>query len=169
MFIRLSLHRRLLNFLGFSICLILFGTAYYLQFFQDMEPCPLCVFQRVAMLLLGGVFLLAAAHHPAGFGRYVYSLLLAMAALLGGAISARHVWLQSLPADQVPDCGPGLNYLLDTFPLMDVVAIALRGSGECAEIDYVLGLSIPVWTLIAFIGLGLAGIAVNLIGSARRL
>jgi len=167
MLAQLSLYRRPLNFAGFAICLLLVAAAYYLQFVDGLEPCPLCIFQRVALLLLGGVFLLAALHNPLRFGRYIYGVGLALAALLGGAISARHVWLQSLPADQVPDCGPGLNYLLDTFPLMDVIAIALRGSGECAEVDLFFGLSIPWWTLLAFIGLGVAGLVINVVAAAR--
>lgn len=162
MLARLSPHRRLLNLAGFLVCLVLVVAAYYLQFVDGLEPCPLCVFQRVGLMVLGGAFLLAALQNPWGIGRYAYSAALALVALLGGAVSARHVWLQSLPADLVPDCGPGLNYLLDTFPLMDVIAIALRGSGECADVDIVLGLSIPLWTLMAFIGLGVAGTLINL-------
>lgn len=167
MLIRLAPHRRLFNLAGFLACLTLVVAAYYLQFVDGLEPCPLCIFQRVALMVLGGVFLLAALQNPWGMGRYAYGVALGLVATLGGAISARHVWLQSLPADQVPDCGPGLNYLLDTFPLMDVIAIALRGSGECADVDIVLGLSIPLWTLIAFVGLGVAGVLVNLAGSPR--
>jgi len=165
---RLSSQRRWLNFGGFLICLLLVSAAYYLQFVEGLEPCPLCILQRIALAALGIVFLLAGLQNPASMGRYGYGALLALAAALGAAIAGRHVWLQSLPADQVPACGPGLDYLLDTFPLFDAVTLVLRGSGECAEVDTILGLSIPLWTLLAFIGLGLAGVLINLAGTARR-
>lgn len=166
---RLADHRRLLNVVGFAICALLLAAAYYLQFVEDMEPCPLCIFQRVALAVLAVVFLLAALQNSRGAGRYVYAALLAATAAVGTAIAGRHIWLQSLPPDQVPSCGPGLNYLLDTFPLFEAVALVLRGSGECAEVDLLFGLSIPLWTLFVFVGLGLAGAVINLAGgSARR-
>lgn len=165
---RLFPYRRRLNMAGFMICLLLIAAVYYLQFVQGMEPCPLCIFQRIAVAGLGVVFLLAALHNPRGAGRYGYAVAVAAVAAVGAAIAGRHVWLQSLPPDQVPSCGPGLNYLLDTFPLFDAIALVLRGSGECAEVDTLLGLSIPLWSLLAFIGLGLAGFVINLAGAPRR-
>lgn len=165
---RLSSHRRQLNLAGFLVCLLLIGAAYYLQFVEGLEPCPLCIFQRLALAALGIVFLLAGLQNPVAAGRYGYGALLALTAALGAAIAGRHAWLQSLPADQVPECGPGLNYLLDTFPLFDAVALVLRGSGECAEVEVLFGMSIPLWTLLAFIGLGLAGVLINLAGAVRR-
>jgi disulfide bond formation protein DsbB len=164
---RIADWRRPLNFAGFLICALLIAAAYYLQFVEGMEPCPLCIFQRVAMFALGAVFLIAALHHPRGRGSYGYAALSTIAAGIGAAIAGRHVWLQSLPADQVPSCGPGLNYILDTFAFFESIAIVLRGSGECAEVELLWGLSIPLWTLIAFVGLGLAGILVNTLGAGR--
>jgi disulfide bond formation protein DsbB len=164
---QLSQLRRPLNLAGFAVCALLIAAAYYLQFVEGMEPCPLCIFQRVAMFALGAAFLLAALHHPRAWGRYIYGLLIALSAGIGAAIAGRHVWLQSLPADQVPSCGPGLNYILDTFAFVEAIAVVLRGSGECAEVDMLLGLSLPLWTLIAFIGLGIAGVAINFLGAGR--
>lgn len=164
---RIAAWRRPLNLTGFAICALLLAAAYFMQYVQGLEPCPLCIFQRVGVLILGLVFLAAALHHPRGRGAWGYSVAVAAAALGGGAVSARHVWLQSLPPDQVPACGPGLNYLLDTFPLTEALALVFRGSGECAEVDLLLGLSIPLWTLFAFIGLGLAGVLVNALGAGR--
>lgn len=163
-----STHRRQLNLAGFAICALLIAAAYYLQYVEGMEPCPLCILQRVVLAALGVVFLLAGLQNSAGFGRYVYGLLVLLAAATGVALAGRHVWLQSLPPDQVPACGPGLGYLLDTFPLLDALALVLRGSGECAEVHTLLGLSIPTWTLLAFVGLGGAGAFINLAGSRRR-
>src|SRR5690606_5372771 len=98
----------------------------------------------------------ATLHGPSGFGRWIYALLAATASAIGAGIAARHVWLQSLPEDQVPACGPALDYLMDMMPLMEVVRLVLEGDGNCAKIDAQwLGISLPGWTLIAFIGLAL--------------
>ncbi len=156
--------RRIINLLGFLSCVGLLGYAYYAQYYLYLDPCPLCIFQRVAMAALGVVFLIAALHNPRGWGAKVYALLLAMAAAAGIGVAARHVWLQSLPADQVPACGPGLEYMLDTFPFTETLQLVLRGSGDCATVDWsLLGLSMPAWVLIAFLGLGLMGVARNAI------
>src|SRR5687767_4379137 len=135
----------------------LLGYAYYAQFELGLEPCPLCIFQRVAMIALFVVLLVAAVHAPRGRGRRVYGALAALAALSGAAIAGRHVWLQHLPPDQVPACGPGLGYLMDTFALGETLRKVFTGSGECAEIHWrFAGLSMPEWTL-AFFVLFLAG------------
>lgn len=131
---------------------VLLAYAYYEQFFGGLEPCPLCIFQRVAFIAVFVLCVIAAIHAPHGSGQRVYGALAFVAAATGAGISIRHLWLQSLPPDQVPACGPGLDYLLDTFPVADVVRMAFTGSGECAEIDWVfLGLSMPAWTLIWFV------------------
>jgi disulfide bond formation protein DsbB len=138
--------------LGFAGCLSLLLAGYYLQFVEGLEPCPLCVSQRIAILLTGLVFLAAAAHNPQRTGRKVYALLGALAALGGASISARHVWLQHLPPEEVPECGPGLQYVFENFPLSETVKVMLTGTGDCAEITWTfLGFSIPAWTLLAFI------------------
>jgi disulfide bond formation protein DsbB len=155
--------RRLINLLGFSACALLLGYAYFLQFYQGLEPCPLCIFQRLAMAALGFIFLVAAVHNPKrSAGARTYGILIALVAALGAGIAGRHVWLQNLPPEQVPACGPGLDYLLETFPLSETIALVLRGSGDCAEVDWTfLGLSIPAWTLLLFIGLGAMGAVRN--------
>lgn len=138
------------------ICFMLVGIAIGLEVLLGMEPCPLCIFQRMVFLLLG-VVLLIGALAP---GR-VTAAASALTALLGVALALRHLWLQSLPPDQVPACGPGLDYLLGAFPLADVVSMVLSGSGECAEVDRVLGLSIPLWTLAGYLLLGVMAVAIN--------
>jgi protein dithiol:quinone oxidoreductase len=150
--------RRVVYILGFLICAGLIGFALYLQYVLGEDPCPLCVFQRIALAVLGIIFLIAAVHNPHRWGVGVYSLALLVSAGVGGAIAGRHVWLQHLPPDQVPECGPGLNYILDTFPLSKALRMVLQGSGECAEVGWkFLNLSIPEWTLIFFILLGVLG------------
>ena len=154
--------RRLSNTLGFITCILLLTYGYYLQFYENLEPCPLCIFQRLAIFGLGLIFAVAAIHNPRAWGAKVYGLLILLIAAVGASISTRHVWLQNLPEDQIPACGPGLDYLLDTFSLGETIVKVLRGSGDCAEVSWTfLGLSIPAWTLIAFICLGLAGAARN--------
>ena len=154
--------RRSLNLLGASVCAGMMAFALYAQHGLGLEPCPLCVFQRVAVMLTGAVFLLAAAHDPGRFGARVYGLMIAIAAGAGVTVAGRHVWLQNLPPDQVPECGPGLDYMLDVFPLMEAVDMVFAGSGECAEVSWrFLGLTMPTWVLIGCVGLGLAGLIGN--------
>lgn len=149
---------RLMNLAGFLVCAALLAYAYYAQFGLGLEPCPLCIFQRVGVFAVGIVFLLAAIHHPGVTGRRVYAVLVALAAIVGGAVAARHVWLQSLPPDLVPACGPGLEYMLDVFSVGETLRMVFTGSGECANADWTfLGLSMPAWVLVAFVGLGAAG------------
>ena len=158
------LDRRKGNLLGFLICAALMSYALYSQHIDGLEPCPLCVFQRMAVIGLGIVFLLAALHNPARIGARVYALLLFVVAALGVTVAARHLWLQSLPPEAVPACGPGLDYILDVFPLAEALRVVFQGSGECADIDWLfLGLSMPAWVLIAVLGLGSAGILGNLL------
>lgn len=142
---------RIYFFLGFIGCVLLLGTGAYLQFVEELEPCPLCISQRLAILATGLVFLVAALHNR---GHKIYGLLGGLTALTGASISARHVWLQHLPPDQVPECSPGLEYVFQHFPLADTIKLMLTGTGECAKVDWtLLGLSIPAWTLVAFLGL----------------
>lgn len=151
------------NLAGFLACTGMMAFALYAQHVLGMEPCPLCVFSRVATITLGAVFLVAAIHGARGrIGKSVYLVLVALAAAVGVGISARHVWLQSLPKDQVPACGPDLGFMLETFPLAEVLSTVLSGSGECAEVSWRLfGLTMPAWALVAFAVLGVWGIWVN--------
>lgn len=143
--------------LGFLACAGLMGYALYAQHVQGFEPCPLCIFQRVAVIALGVVFLLGALHGPRGRGgRAAWGVLALLAAGAGIAVAGRHVWLQNLPPDQVPACGPPFEFMRETLPLAELVSKVLRGSGECANIDWtLLGLSMPAWVLISFAALAL--------------
>ncbi len=141
--------------LGFAICAALLGYALYAEHVLGMVPCPLCVFQRIAFLFMALWFLIGGLHAPRGNGRWVYAALVLLGALGGIAVAGRHLWIQSLPADQVPSCGPGLGYMLDTFPFARVLKMVFTGSGECAKVEPVLGLPMPAWTLIWFVLLAL--------------
>ena len=155
--------RRAGNLLGFLVCAGLMGYALYAEHVLYLIPCPLCVFQRIAVIVMGLVFLVAALHGPTGRGRYVYTLLLLLGGLFGLFVAGRHVWIQNLPADEVPACGPGLDYMIETLPLSDVLGRVFTGSGECASVDWsLLGLSMPVWVLIAVACLTIGGVWNNL-------
>jgi disulfide bond formation protein DsbB len=156
---------RVLNLLGALGCIAgLLIAIFYFQQTLGLEPCPMCIFQRIAMLATAGLFLLAALHGPKGGGRWAYSVLCLLAAGVGAFIAGRHTWLQKLPEDQRPACGPTLDYLMDMLPLREVVEMVIRGDGNCAKIDWTfLGQSLPAWTFVAFAGFMLWAILIPLI------
>ncbi|TCV91789.1 thiol:disulfide interchange protein DsbB [Luteibacter rhizovicinus] len=140
---------------GFVVCAGLMAFALYAQYVMLLDPCPLCIFQRIAVCFMGLVFLIGALHAPRRpAGRTVYTVLAILGAIGGIVVAGRHLWLQTLPPDQVPACGPGLGYLFDSFPFMKMLKLAFTGSGECAKIEPILGLPMPAWTVIWFVVLG---------------
>ena len=151
------------NLLGFAACAALLAYAYYAQAVLHLEPCPLCIFQRVGVFAVGIVFLIAAAHDPVGWGRRVYAGLLGVAALATVGVAIRHLYIQSLPAGSVPSCGASLDFMLKVFSLSEVLVKVLSGSGECAKVTWsFLGLAMPAWVLIAALALGIYGLWINL-------
>jgi disulfide bond formation protein DsbB len=135
----------------FLVCAGLLGYAYYLQYYQGLEPCPLCIFQRFCYVLLGGVSLIAAIHNPAALGRRIYGGLGSLVSIGGMVFAGRQVWLQHLPKDLVPECGPGLEDWVKTLPLTETIRKVFHGSGDCAAVDWTfLSLSIAEWSLIIF-------------------
>jgi disulfide bond formation protein DsbB len=152
MFYLIRFNSRIWFFLGFLGCVSLLAMGAYFQFVQKLNPCPLCISQRLAILATGIVFLIAAIHNPQQTGTTRYAIAGAITALMGASISTRHVWLQHLPPDEVPECGPGLEYMLQNFPLFDTLKLMLSGTGDCAKVDWTLfGFSMPAWTLLAFL------------------
>ncbi len=153
---------RALNFAGAVACAAMMAYALYAQHILGLEPCPLCIFQRVAVITLGVLFLISALHGAGSLGRRLYAVLLGAAALAGAGVAGRHVWLTTLPPERIPACGPGLDFMLQAFPLRDALAMVLSGSGECAKVDWhFLGLSMPAWVLIALLLLGIFGVVCN--------
>ena len=151
------------NLVGALACGALLAYAYYAQFVMHLEPCPLCIFQRIGMLMIALVFAIAAAHDPAGWPRRLYAGLLALAALATVGVAGRQLYIQSLPPDSVPACGASLEFMLKVFPLTDVLVKVFTGSGECAKVDWrFLGLAMPAWVLIAALCLGAWGLWANL-------
>jgi protein dithiol:quinone oxidoreductase len=151
------------NLLGFLACVCLLAYAYYAQYVLHLEPCPLCIFQRIGIFALGVIFLVATLHDPAAFGRRVYAVLLTLAALATIGIALRHLYIQSLPPGAVPACGASLDFMLKVFSLSEVLVKVLTGSGECAIISWrFLGLAMPAWVLISALVLGAWGVWANL-------
>ena len=151
------------NLLGFAAALSLLAYAYYAQLVLHLEPCPLCIFQRVGVFALGVVFLIAAVHDPVGWARRLYASLLALSALATIGVAIRHLYVQSLPEGSVPACGASLDFMLKVFSLSEVQVKVLTGSGECAKVTWTfLGLAMPAWVLIAALGLGAYGTWINL-------
>ena len=154
---------RQLNLAGFVACAGMMAFALYVQHVLLLSPCPLCIFQRFAVIGVGALFLLAALHNPSTLGGRVYAGLILLVAGTGMGVAGRHAWLQNLPPDKVPSCGPGLDYILESFPLADALKLVFTGSGECATIDWqFLGLSMPFWVFISLLALAVFGVWNNL-------
>ena len=136
------------------LCAALLGYGYFLQYVQGLEPCPLCMVQRLFFYTVMALYIIAALHAPARIGAWIYAGLIVMFAAGGAATASRQVWLQHLPADKVPQCGPDLFFMLENMPLSRTLQKLIQGSGECAAVDWkFLGLSIAGWALVWFIAL----------------
>ena len=141
---------------------VLFGSALYLQYVLRQDPCPLCMVQRVIFIAIGVLFFIAALHNAKRAGAKIYSVLIALVALTGVGVASRHIWIQHLPADQVPACGPGLDFMLKHFPMSDVLQELMHGSGECAAKGWTfLTLGIPEWSLVWYVLLGVFAVLVG--------
>lgn len=141
----------LVAFLG-SV-LIMLG-ALYLEHVVGLEPCPLCILQRLAVIGFGLVCLVAAVHGPARSGQRIYAALALLMASAGAGIAGRQIWLQQVPADELPACLPSFDYMLEALPFQEILNLMLRGSADCAKISWTLfGISLPEWSLLAFVGM----------------
>ena len=145
---------RMSNWLLVALCIVTMAILYYLDGVLGLEPCPLCMTQRVFLVGSGIFCLIAALHGPGVMGRRIYAIVAALLAGGGAAVAARHVWLQHLPEDQVPACGPGLQYMLETLPFSETFELVLMGDGNCADVLWTFaGLSIPEQALLLFTAL----------------
>lgn len=142
-------------------CLALLGFAYYAQYGLLMDPCPLCILQRIAFMVMALGALLGLLYGSRGPARWFYVLIIWAGGIWGLVTAGRHLWLQNLPPDQIPDCGPGFAYNMEFFGLGEAIRAAFAGSGDCAEISWqFLGISMPGWTLIWYAGLMLLSLFV---------
>jgi len=150
--------RRLFALCVFYTAIMMATAVFYFQNHLGYEPCVLCVAQRIGAISVGVIALIAVIH-----GRWYrfYAGLLTVAAGLGTAVAGRHIWIQNLPEDEVPVCGPSFDYIVDAFPWQDALEMILSGDGNCADIHWsLMGLSIPAWTLVAFVGLLLVSVVI---------
>ncbi len=141
-------------FLGFLASFGLVALALFIQKKYNLEPCPLCISQRIVFMKLGVLFLIAAIHNPGQTGRRIYAALQEIVALIGAGIAVRHIWVQS-HADQImAECGVGFDYMFENFPLKKALQLVFKGTGDCAKIDWTMfGLTIPQLSLICFVAL----------------
>ena len=143
----------------FTICIGLLIFGLYLEHVQGLEACPLCIFQRIAYTVIIFIALIGAIHNPRNLLQIIYKLLMVISAITGAAIAGRQIWLQHLPPELVPECGPGFDYMFNVFPFGEALKMIFTGSGECAEVKWrFIGLSIAEWSLIMFIGIFIATI-----------
>ena len=156
----MQMTKRNLLLMGFLFSVLLILYALYAQYFLGLEPCPLCIFQRIAVIALGLFFLFMALKPPQRrTSRILASMFLMIISSIGVGVAARHVWIQNLPSDKVPGCGPGLDFMISNFPLSEVFEMVFSGSGECAESSWSFAsLSMPAWVIVWLIVLGSYGV-----------
>jgi disulfide bond formation protein DsbB len=155
------LSKRYINLYIFLFCCAMMGIAYYMQYFMGLKPCHLCIMQRVFFTAAGLTALVAFIHNPGTKGIRIYGIASAVLAVAGSGFAMRQIWLQHLPKDQVPACGPSLSYMIQEFPLAETLKVMFSGDGNCAEIawvDPVIGLGIPEWAIVGFAMIAAAGI-----------
>jgi len=151
------LNTRLIFLYIFLFCVLLLGIALYMENVMGLEPCPLCMTQRLFFAMAGLIALAAFIHNPKELGKSIYGFVCAAFSFGGGGFAIRQIYLQHLPADQVPACGPSLGYMIEVFPMSEVLAAMLSGDGNCAEVvwrDPVIEMNIPEWSLLGFFMLG---------------
>ena len=140
---------------GFLVCAALYAYAIYVQFELGIEPCPMCIFQRIVFIVMAILFLVGAIQSPRARGRRVYALLLLLSACIGIGIAARHLWVQHQPPDLMAGCAPGWNYMIANFPFSKTLKMAFTGSADCAQVSWTfLRLSMPFWSLLCYVLLG---------------
>lgn len=140
------------NVIGFILCAILLGSAFYVEYAQEQLPCLLCQLQRILMAAMGIIFLIAAIHRPQGKSRFLYFILLLIVGIGGLLLAGRQLWLVAHP-ELVADapCSPSLSYLVSVLPLNKVIIMSIQGSGDCAKATWhFLSLSLPAWSFISF-------------------
>lgn len=135
----------------------LLGAAYYFELVMELEPCPMCIMQRIVVLAIGLIALIALVHNPKSFtGKKVYASLAGLTSLAGIAISIRHSWIQAFPPEDIPSCGAPLEYMIEIMPFQEVLTAMLSGTASCTDVSWnFLGLTMPNWMIIVFICYGI--------------
>ncbi len=155
--------------IGFVTCFGLVGLALWIQTRYSLEPCPLCISQRILFMALGVLFLLTAFVKPATMLQKILTLLQVLTALGGAGVAIRHWWIQAHRESMVADCGVGFDYMFQNFPLQKALTLVFRGTGDCAAIDWkFLGLTLPQLGLIAFVGFGLFAVYLAILNKKQN-
>jgi protein dithiol:quinone oxidoreductase len=138
--------------MAFFVIGLLLTAAQYLQYYQGVTPCPLCLVQRLVFGILALAFLLGVVAAKNKFGQISIGLLSILAAILGILVSGRQVWLQHLPPESAGNCEAGLEYMLRALPLDQVLQKIFEGSTACSQVGWELfHLSLAEWSLVSFI------------------
>jgi protein dithiol:quinone oxidoreductase len=146
-------------FIGFAACFATVILALVIQAVYKLEPCPLCITQRIVFMCLGVLFLIAAFVKPATLFAKLLMVAQVITALIGAGWAIRHWWIQAHRESMIVDCGVGFDYMFENFPLKKAFSLIFKGTGDCAAIDWTfLGLSLPQLGLIAFITFGIYAI-----------
>lgn len=144
------------------VSFILLGVAFYMEYQMGLEPCPLCMLQRIVFFCVGVVSLLSYVT-GSHFVRKLLSWLVVILSLVGAALAIRHLYLQNLSEDRLPACLPSLSYMFDVFPWQDIMRSMIMGTGECGDVVWTfLGISIPGWTLMTFVCIALINVIIAL-------
>ena len=153
--------RRFHGLVAFAACALL-AVAFYMEYQMGLEPCPLCMLQRIVFFCVGVVSLVSALT-ASEKARKVFSWIVVVLSFVGAALAIRHLYLQSLPMDELPACLPGLSYMFEVFPWQEIMQAMVMGTGECGDVVWtLLGISIPGWTLVAFVGMAIVNIIIAL-------
>lgn len=155
--------RRCGNWIGFFACALALAAAFYTQYVLEYQPCHLCIFQRVTVAAMGLAFLLAALTQAGKLGGAINAALIAVTGLATMVTAGRHVWIQMQPPGSIPSCGADLNFMLELFPVTEVIMKVFKAGGECAKVDFtILGLSMPGWVFVFALVATAGGVWINL-------
>lgn len=135
--------------LSFLLTLLVVLSSIYLQYFLHLNPCPLCIMQRICAFLLLATFGISIWQQRHFMISWYFQLFFSVA---GAFFAIRQLWLQHLPADQLPACMPGLDILVKYFPWHMAAKSLLWGTGDCGEVDWsFLNLSLAAWSALYFL------------------
>jgi disulfide bond formation protein DsbB len=155
--------RRTANTLGFAACALALAAAFYTQYVLEFQPCHLCIFQRVTVAAMGVAFLVAAVTSTGRLSGAINAAMIGLTGLATLLTAGRHVWLQMQPPGSIPSCGADLNFMLELFPVTEVIMKVFKAGGECAQVDFtILGLSMPGWVFVFALVATAGGIWINL-------
>lgn len=152
-------HWRLVHLFALLVCVFLLAGAAYMQLVLGLQPCPLCIIQRVIILIMGLLFLVGVIYVPQAMGRKIFGCLTLLLSAAGIAVSARHVWLIHRPAKGITSCGADISVYINNLPITQTIKLLFQGTGDCAnETWQFLGLNLPEWMLVFLVFFAVIGV-----------